>query len=150
MKLNPGDLLEIRIKSGFSYLQFVGVHPEYGDVIWVRPAVFDSELSDFSCLFSQFGYVAFYAARAAVRHGLVRFVSAYPLPQCVVVPRNVRRPGARSSSGRIFTWILEFDGKDILKKQLDEKERLLPIAAIWDHQLLIQRIGEGWCPSSEV
>jgi len=36
-----------------------------------------------------------------------------------------------------------------VKSTLSEEERRLPIAAIWNHEFLVQRVSEGWRPEME-
>lgn len=146
-KVITGDLLEVQTPHGLSYVQYVGKHPEYGDVIRVLPGSYEHRMSDFTALIEKPGYVAFYSARASVAQGLTEIVGSYPLQ--IEVPRNVRRAGARARTGRILTWIVESNGQEMVRKELTETEKQLPIAAIWDHELLILRISEHWSPQQE-
>jgi len=91
------------------------------------------------------GYVGFYPAAAAVAHGLVDVVGHLPPPN---VPLRVRRPGARSGQ-QVNTWIVEGGTKEYVKTTLSAEELELPIAAIWNHEFLIQRVSEGWDPKRE-
>jgi hypothetical protein len=61
---------------------------------------------------------------------------------------RLRRPGARSV-GRIDTWVIEDGTHEVVKKALTDEELKLPIAAIWNHEILIQRVREGWNPLQE-
>ncbi len=146
-KAKPGDLLEIETQNGFAYVQYVGKHPEYGDVIRVIPGFREHKPADFIDMIEKEGYIAFYSAQASVKQGLSRIVGSYP--QQSMVPRNVRRAGARAATGKILTWIVEMDGREIVREKLSEVERQLPIAAVWDHELLVLRIDEEWSPEKE-
>lgn len=53
------------------------------------------------------------------------------------------------SGRRIITWIIEDGSREVVKANLSEEELRLPIAAIWNHEFLIQRIAEGWNPMNE-
>ncbi len=44
---------------------------------------------------------------------------------------------------------MEPDGTEQLKRKLSLKDRELPIAAVWNHEYLIDRINEGWKPEHE-
>ena len=145
--VRPGDLLEGETPQGFFYVQYIGKHPEYGDVIQVFAGLLENRLADFTALSGKPGYLAFYSARASVKQGLTKVVGSYPLSW--EIPRNTRRAGARARTGEILTWIIESDGQELMRKQLSEPERQLPIAAIWDHALLVVRISEGWSPEKE-
>lgn len=142
-KLRSGDVLEVRLPEGFGYLLYLGQHPEYGDAVTVsssyrqRPSVIEA-------LFDG-GYVALYPARAAVTQGLVELVGNAPARP---VPRALRRAGVRS--GRtVETWIIEDGSGETIKRNLSQHERRIPIAAIWNHEILVQRIVEGWRPEME-
>jgi hypothetical protein len=41
------------------------------------------------------------------------------------------------------------DSEESLRSTLSKDELALPIAAIWNHERLIQRVVEGWHPSVE-
>ena len=148
-RLKAGDILEVQTSRGLSYLQYVGKHTEYGDVIRVLPGWHEYRVTDFTALIAKAGYLAFYSARAAVTRGFVETIDSCPLPTGVEVPRNLRRAGARGPSGAILTWIVENAGQETLRRELTEAEKKLPIAAIWDHELLVLRISQGWSPEQE-
>lgn len=146
--IRPGNILELEGPSGFSYIQYVGKHSEYGDVVRVVPKCHTQAIDNFVALISEPGYLAFYSARRAVSSGLAKVVARLSLPDNLAVPRSLRRAGARSRSGEILTWILEIDGAETVTELLTDAERTLPIAAVWDHELLLQRISEHWLPQT--
>lgn len=137
----PGDVLRLSTPKGFAYLQYIGRHPEYGDAVLVSAML--GERSD-GRAFSD-GYVAFYSASAAVAKRLVEVVDHLVPPK---LPQRLRRPGVRSGQ-RVDTWIIENGRGETVKSKLSDAELELPIAAIWNHELLIQRILEGWNPLQE-
>jgi hypothetical protein len=143
-----GDILEIQTPKGLSYVQFIGKHPEYGDAIRVFPGCFKKRIVD-SAKLNQSGYIVFYPVQTAVAKGLLDIVGSNPLPLEAKVPRNIRRPGARGRTGEILTWIIEDAKQETVRDKLTEAERKLPIAAIWDHNLLILRLSQGWSPEKE-
>jgi hypothetical protein len=50
----------------------------------------------------------------------------------------------------VKTWIVEGRSTgEVTKHVLSEEERLLPIAAIWNHEFLVQRVATGWRPEKE-
>lgn len=143
-RAKPGDILELRVDDHFAYLHYIGKHPEYGDAILVGSLLKERQASITAQIFSR-GYVAFYPAVSAVAQGLVEVVAQLPPPK---LPERLRRAGARSGSC-VDTWIIEDESGEIVKAQLSEEELRLPIAAIWNHELLVQRISEDWDPSRE-
>src|SRR5262245_8231971 len=105
----------------YAYVQYVGKHPDNGEVIRVLPGLHERQVSDQAALINQPGYVAFYPARYSVKHGGARIVGSYPLK--VEVPRIVRREGAITRTGEVLTWVIEDEGHETVRKQLSEAEK---------------------------
>jgi hypothetical protein len=143
-RLRSGDVLEIDLPGGFGYLLYVGKHPEYGDAVSVCPAVMVQRASITETLFED-SYVSFYPAGVAVAQGIATVVGHIPAPP---MPRVFRRPGARFGRA-IETWVIEDESGETVKRELTERERKIPIAVIWNHELLMQRISECWRPETE-
>lgn len=134
-KLSPGDVLEFPIDGVKKSVQYLGNHTEYGGAIWVPSDDFRK------------GYVAFYPASAAVYQGVVK-VTERRDPEAQV-PTNIRRPGARARDGMITSWVIESQGEEHMTRELSDAEVKLPIAVIWNHEMLCIRIREGWNPTKE-
>lgn len=145
----PGDLLEISCKPGVAYIHYVGKHRDFGDTIFVYPEILARRQPDLTSLGAQGGYLTFYPAGASVRQGLAKIVASRPLPPGVHVPDVFRREGATSRAGKVQSWIVVRDGHETLKRTLTAKERKLPIASVWNHEYLIDRIVQGWRPEQE-
>ncbi len=143
-RVRPGAVLELSTDDGFIYIHYVGTHSEYGDAITVRPTSYADRVAPSSDLFRE-GYFIFYPARAAVTQGLAEVVGQLPSPG---LPNRLRRPGVRSGT-KIETWIIEDASGERVKSKLSEEERRLPIAVLWNHELLVQRVREGWRPEME-
>ncbi len=142
-RLVPGDVLRAAAGEGDVYIQYLGRHREYGDAIAVHPCIVNAG-TDISTLFGN-AYVAFYPARAAVNRGLMdRAGHVNPVRD---VPLVVRRPGGRGQSG-VENWVIETQESEIFKKELTPSERRLPIASIWNHEMLLSRIKQQWLPES--
>lgn len=139
-----GDVLELDAGNRFAYLHYIGKHPEYGDAVLVNPRFQERQTPVTAETFSG-AYVAFYPVSAAVRQGLVDVVANLLPP---AVPNRLRRAGARTGR-HVDTWIIEDGHQEVVKDKLSDEELRLPIAAIWNHELLIQRIAGGWTPIQE-
>jgi hypothetical protein len=139
-----GDILELKIGDRFAYLQYIGRHSQYGDAVLVKRGLHDQQTPQADVRFAG-AYVTFYPVTAAAAHGLVEVVGHLPPPE---IPTRLRRAGARSG-GRVRTWIIESSSGDVVKTHLSEEDLRLPIAAIWNHELLVQRIAEGWNPAHD-
>lgn len=143
----PGDILKVTVDDGAAYLHYLGKHPEYGDAVRVLDEfLLPESSSDLDAVLST-GYVAFYPVLAAAAQGLVSVVTHHNAH--LQMPRKLRRPGARSKDGTVLAWIIEQDGRESLTKILSADERSLPIAVIWNHEMLCTRLREGWRPEYE-
>lgn len=142
--LSSGSVLRARTPAGDVHVLYLGTHPVYGDGVLVARGLARVDASVDDGRFSD-GYVAFYPARDAVRQRLVEVV-AQLAPRGL--PSRLRRPGARRGR-EISTWILEDGDAETVRRELSDDERRLPIAAVWNHALLVQRVTEGWDPTAE-
>lgn len=147
--LEPGDVIEFEIDDSYSYIQYIGRHTDYGDVIWVIPELFKVPAKSHEFLSKSDGYIAFYSATQSTRQGLTKLVGKAELPREIRVPTTLRRAGARGDHGAIHTWVIEHEGVDTLKRKLSIEERALPIAAIWNHEILKIRVLQNWRPENE-
>jgi hypothetical protein len=146
-RLAKGDVVSIPQAAGAIYLQFVGKHPEYGDAVAVCPTVMPADAAVSSDLF-QAAYIAFYPLHVSLRRGYCSVAGRLPL--ALEVPSRLRRVGAMSGR-RILTWIIEDPpGEEVVLEALSPSEATIPIAAIWNHEFLLARVGAGWRPEKEV
>jgi RHS repeat-associated protein len=144
-RAKPGDVLEVVAPDGgVIYLHYLGKHPEYGDAIAVAPGKRARRAAVSADLFRD-AYVTFYPAVSAVARGFATVVGQLPSRG---LPGRMRRAGAREGT-RVATWIIEDGSREVLKEALSDEERRLPIAAVWNHEFLIQRVSEGWRPERE-
>jgi hypothetical protein len=139
-----GDVLEVVVPEGKIYLHYLGAHPEYGDGVAVCPTIFQSPVAVTESLFRD-SYFVFYPARAAVSRRFASVIGQLPSPG---LPGRLRRPGAQHGS-KVETWIIEEDSREEVKRQLSDEELRLPVAVIWNHEFLVQRVLEGWRPEHE-
>lgn len=139
-RVTPGDVLEVKVGGQLAYLHYIGKHPEYGDAVVVHPVLVEQRAPVAQVLSD--GYVTFYPVMAAAAQELVAVVGNAPPPP---LPRRFRRPGA-IIEGQVKKWIIEDGNREILKDELSEEELMLPIAGVWNHEYLVQRLEEGWRP----
>jgi len=143
-RFTVGDVLAVQAGDRLAYVQYIGSHPEYGDAILVSRRLHERAVPVTSDLFAD-GYVTFYPAKAAANQSLVELIDNLPAPP---LPDRLRRAGKRSGRG-VDTWIIEDSTGETLKSRLSKDERKPPIAAIWNHALLVQRLVEQWDPTLE-
>ena len=143
-RAKPGDILQVTTPDGLIYAHYLGRHPEYGDAIAVCPTKQTAAVPVSAELFRG-GYVIFYPAVMSASRGLAAVVGHLSSPG---LPKRMRRPGVRSGR-KVETWIIEDDSRETVKEELSDEDRQLPIAVIWNHELLVQRVAEGWRPEME-
>lgn len=142
-----GDLLGVGVDGGTRYLHYLGKHPEYGDAVRVlQTDSIPASATEWETVLND-GYVAFYPVITAVMQGLASVVGHHDAR--LEIPRGLRRPGARGKDGTVLTWLIERDGQESLSRVLNAIERALPIAVIWNHEMLCTRMRQGWRPEKE-
>jgi hypothetical protein len=107
----------------------------------VRPGAVGKRLPIAPGLFAS-GYLIFYPANVALSFGLVKVVGNLGT---VAPPVRLRRP-IIGSTGKIVSWVIENGETTVVKKILSEEERTLPLAEIWNHEFLQERIFDCWLP----
>lgn len=144
VKPKAGDILEVKTPAGHVYLHYLGKHREYGDAVAVGVHRRDHPGTIDAALFHG-AYVTFYPATAAAAQGLATVVGHTPSPG---VPVKWRRAGAMAGN-RVVTWVIEDGTREVVKAELSEDERHIPVASIWNHEFLLKRVAAGWRPENE-
>lgn len=147
-RLRIGDVLSIRSSHGVALLHYVGRDSFHGHAIYVYPAWHETLQQAMEAPLPE-GYFTFYPAQSAVLQGLADIVGTGVLPRGVQLPIRHRRAGAPGRNGATLAWfIVEIDGRETMKRKLSAKDRKLPIASIWNHEFLVDRISDGWRPEN--
>jgi hypothetical protein len=156
-RLRSGDVLEVEFPKvpspelafpdgGFGYLTYVGKSQEYGDAVRVRPGVLYERPAITEDLFKD-SYVIFYLANAALRYKLVTVVGQLaPVP----MPTVFRRRGGIARGGKVLNWFIDDENGTTSTEVLTDAQRLLPIAAMWNHEALLFDISREWRPETLV
>jgi hypothetical protein len=142
----PGDVVEVAVDDRIGHIQYLGEHGRYGSAIRVAPGVRSAPPSDLSGLFER-AYIAFYPVKTAIAQGLVKVVGSAPLGD-VELPSRWRRAGARLE-GQVETWIVEGPEGQSVHRSLTADQLKLPIGAIWNHEMLLERLRDAWIPEME-
>jgi len=141
-RVKPGDVFAVQTRAGLGLLQFLGKHPEFGDVVLVASRLHDRPLIMTEELFRR-GYATFYPVRLAARTGLVEKAGHVSPAR---MPRRFRRPGVVEGA-RIKNWILDTDsGPLVVDAPLSLQDAVIPILSIWNHEYLVDRLLSGWRP----
>lgn len=152
-RLCSGDVLEVEFpkvpspemawpEGGYGYLTYVGKSQEYGDAVRVRPGILHERPPINEDLFKD-GYIIFYPANHALKHKLVTVVGQLAP---VSIPPVFRRRGGIAKGGKVLNWFIDDENGTISTKVLTDAQRLLPMAAIWNHEALLFDISREWKP----
>jgi hypothetical protein len=149
MRIRRGQIIEVVTPRGLAYVQYVSRHRKYGDTIRALPGLFGARPKDFSGLARKHAYFAFYPVGAAVTRGFVAPVATEAIPTDLEEPRRMRRRGAISRDGRVLAWLIVEGDHEVLRHELSDEEKRLPIASIWNHAYLVDRLAEEWSPEMD-
>jgi hypothetical protein len=148
-RARPGDVIEVRTPRGLAYVHYTAKHPEYGEAIRVLPGFFQVRPRDWSALLGQAGYFTFYPVGPAVSQGLVEIAAHQPVLPGREVPSTFRRYGWITPEGQVKTWLINDGTRDVVRTELSAEEQRLPLAEVWNHAFLIERLVEEWHPEQE-
>lgn len=144
-----GDVVEIKTPKGLAYVQYTAKHtapPVFGELIRVLPGLYDSPPVDFSALANEKErYFVFTPITFACRKKWATIVSNEAVPawaQGVPVMRMANRTGPDGKGSDWYLW----DGVDVSPAN-NADIRDLSIAEILGHEILVDRLAEGWLPS---
>lgn len=151
-RLRPGDVVEIEADERKWLLCYLGRHESLGDTVWILSRSYERN-APVSCRdFAGDGYYAFYPVTAALRRGMVRKVEFCP-EGMRVMPRMFRYGSPFDRPGEKRTWrIAEAARVGVpfeIRRSLSQQEALIPQAAIWNHEFLLERLRSGWHPRDE-
>ena len=136
-----GDVYEMPIDDGWGYIHYIGVHEKFGEAILVCPGTWHQR-PEIDATFFEDAFLTFYPIGAALWNKLVSKVGHILPPP---MPDVMRRPGWREGR-KVVTWIIMTPEGEVKRKVLSEAERKLPVAVIWNHEYLVDRIRESWSP----
>lgn len=141
-----GDIIEIPVKGGFAYAQYILKHEGYGYLISVFPQIRKEPLENFSELSEDIKhYATFFPIESVVKQKIFNVVSNLPIPE-YAKDFPLFKTGIKNKEGVIETWWLWDGEKEWKVGKLTDKQKSLPDRGIWNHTLLIERIEEGWSP----
>jgi hypothetical protein len=108
-------------------------------ILYERPPITEELFKD--------GYIIFYPANYAVKLKLATVVGHLaPVP----MPTVFRRRGGINREGKVLNWFIDDEHGTTSTEVLTDAQRLLPIASVWNHELVLMRMAEGWRPETLV
>lgn len=146
VKPQIGDVIEIPTPSGFAYAHYTHKHeepPKYGSLLRVLPGLHESRPVDFADLVKlQPQFITFFPLGAACKQKIVHVVANEPIPTHAQSFPTFRSC-VRTPSGRGPWWL--WDGKKEWKiGALKPGMEFLPLRAVWNDTMLVERIIQEW------
>ena len=145
-----GAIVEIPTSKGLAYAQYSHKHDQWGALLRVLPELFANRPTNFVDLAAQKeNFVTFFPLEAALRRGILRVVSHQEVPDHAKQFPLFRAAGFVDRAGRVHDWYLWDGQKEWKTGSLSAEQLALPIRALWNDTLLIERIEQGWTPASD-
>lgn len=150
-KIRIGDIVEIPTNKGLSYAQYVLKKEKWGALLRILPSFFDARPNDFSKIVHEKEcFVTFFPLQAAISREIFEVVGNAEIPAHALTFPLFRAAGFIDREGKVLDWWLWDGEREWRVEKLSEEQRNLPIRAVWNDTLLIERIEEGWKPSDRV
>ena len=144
-----GDLIEIKTPEGLAYVQYTAKHtdpPVFGELIRILPGLYKARPDDFSVLANQKErYFVFTPITRACRKKWATIVSNEVVPEWAQGIPLMRMANQIDSNGEGRDWYLWDGVKSWPANDADVGQ--LSIASIWGHEVLVEKLAEGWLPS---
>ncbi|HOY60773.1 MAG TPA: hypothetical protein PK640_21840 [Verrucomicrobiota bacterium] len=141
-----GDIIEIETGQGLAYAQYTHRIPPYGALIRVfagtharRPDVV--ELAKAPVVFS-----TFFPLNSALRQRVVRVVGRTDVARTNQVSPVFRDGNPHPVTRKVEEWWLWDGVREWKVGDLSPEQRRLPILGVWDIDMLVARIEDGWRP----
>jgi len=151
-RIKIGDIFEIPTKKGLAYAQYTHKEEQWGSLIRVLPGFHEKRPESFSALVTQKEqFVTFLPLQGVVSRKIFEVIGNEPVPSHAASFPVFRGPGFIDREGRVQKWYL-WDGQreTPIGKDLSEGQKKLPILAVINDTLLIERIEQGWTPETDI
>jgi len=150
VKVQFGDIVEIRTRKGLAYAQYTHRHENYGALIRVFDRLYKSRPADIAEVASNpVRFTTFFPLQAAVNRHIVDLVGKVRVPERLQAFPLFRDGVADPPTGRVAVWWLWDGEREWRVGKLTSEQRRLPIRGIWNDTFLVERIEEGWRPEND-
>jgi len=142
-RFSPGDIIEIEIESGFTYLQVTGLHPPYPEVIRHIEGVYPNKLSDFEFMAKRQSKIIGMAPVASlIEEGSVigRKVGTAKIPECFRAFPTFQMPICDSEGNVIYLWFWDGDGIWYDDETTSVSEQELPKRQVMTAKMLLEKL----------
>lgn len=149
-KVRVGDVYEVCLPSGFSYVHVTARNKMLGVLIRVLSGIYDKPIPQFQELVSaqELYFTYMFVADFSKENGL-RYIANVFIKECEVHP--LMRDGIRDpATGRVNVWRLWDGEKEWRIGDLNESQKTLSLRQIWNCEILKRRIVDAWLPCHEI
>jgi hypothetical protein len=145
-----GDVIEIPTAKELAYAQYTHQHPTHGGLIRVFDTLFENRPSGFSELvIGPVRFSTFFPVRAAINRGIFQVVG-HENVALHNQPFPIFRNGiADPKTKKVAVWWFWDGQKEWKVGAITAEQRKMPIAAVWNDTMLVERIEGGWTPSND-
>lgn len=151
-----GDIYEVKVPSGFAYVQYTHDGQEMGQLVRVLPNIYSVRVTDFAKVAKQRElYFIFLILAHSLPKTEFELVSNQPIPESARPFPTMRKTGGRAKGGRVLSWyighglrlytVLEMQ-RALHVRELTPEQARLSIAQIWAASTLAEKIEQGWLP----
>lgn len=145
-----GDVIEIGTKKGLAYAHVIHRHREFGYLLRVLSALHKTRPSSFGQLVEgEEAFLTFFPLGPACSREIVSIVAHAPAPKASQGFPLFRVAGARGRDGQVINWLLWDGDREWRADRPNSELEHLPIRAIWNDTLLVERIEQAWRPHHE-
>lgn len=150
MKIQPGDIFQLKTTKGFAYIQYVREYdkpPYYGHLIRLLDGVYENipDLQQITNKKEQF-YI-FIPLKFRQQQSFLESVGNYSIPRDFKIFPDFRVAGPPDRTTRIVSnWSLWQNGQETDIGKLPKKYYNLPTLGVWNIQGLITAIELGYLP----
>ena len=147
-RMKIGDVFEIETPKGMGYFQYVYRNSETGfPLTRILPGLYSEEPENMADLVAQKElFLIHFMVNAALYHKLIRKIGNYEIPTGLELPpKYVRR--TEWVRGKFNCWhIVDYETLYVkaVVRELDEEQKKLSPSGMWNYNLLVARLAEGW------
>lgn len=145
--------MEIRTPKQLAYALYTHQHdkpPKFGALLRVFDRTFSERPKDFEAVaVGAVRFSTFFPLAAAVSKGIVQIVGNVQVPDKLAQFPVFRSGTVDPATGKVASWSL-WDGEHSRRVgNLTLDQRRLPIRAVWNDTLLIEKIDSCWTPEAD-
>lgn len=150
-RTRPGDVVEIPTSKGLAYALYTHWNKEFGYLIQVLENLHRVRPKNIQEIFhGPISIVTFFPLQTAMRMGMVAVVGNIQIPDRLSKFPIFRAGFVSPATGKVSDWWFWDGEKEWRVGKITDKQKEMPIRAIWNDTMLIHRIESGWRSEKDV